>query len=71
MPQSDLEVIRRVLDGETAAFEVLVRRYQQTIFRLAQRMTRNAEDARDLAQEAFVRAYRSLAGFRGHSGFST
>jgi RNA polymerase sigma-70 factor, ECF subfamily len=71
VPQSDLEVIRRVLDGETAAYELLVRRYQQTIFRLAQRMTRNAEDARDLAQEAFVQAYRSLAGFRGHSGFST
>lgn len=69
--QSDLEVIRRVLDGETAAYELLVRRYQQTIFRLAQRMTRNSEDARDLAQEAFVQAYRSLAGFRGHSSFST
>lgn len=71
VPQSDSEVIRRVLDGETAAYEVLVRRYQQTVFRLAQRMTRNAEDARDLAQEAFVQAYRSLAGFRGHASFST
>jgi RNA polymerase sigma-70 factor (ECF subfamily) len=71
VPQSDSEVIRRVLDGETAAYEVLVRRYQQPIFRLAQRMTRNAEDARDLAQEAFVQAYRSLAAFRGHASFST
>jgi RNA polymerase sigma-70 factor (ECF subfamily) len=69
--QPDFEVIRRVLDGETVAFELLVRRYQQTIFRLAQRMTRNAEDARDLAQDTFVQAYKSLAGFQGQSGFST
>jgi RNA polymerase sigma-70 factor (ECF subfamily) len=69
--ESDSEVIRRVLDGETAAFELLVRRHQQTIFRLALRMTRNAEDARDLAQEAFVQGYRSLTGFQGHSSFST
>lgn len=71
VPQSDFDVIRRVLDGDAAAFELLVRRYQETIFRLAQRMTRNAEDAKDLAQEAFVQAYRSLAGFHGQSSFST
>jgi len=71
VPQPDFEVIRRVLNGETAAFELLVRQYQQTIFRLALRMTRNAEDASDLTQEAFVQAYRSLAGFHGQSGFST
>jgi len=69
--QSDFEVIGRVLNGETAAFEVLVRRYQRTIFRLTQRMTRNAEDAADLAQDAFVQAYRSLASFHGQSSFST
>ena len=71
MSQSDFEVIRRVLDGETTAFDLLVRQYQPTIFRLARRMTRNAEDARDLTQEAFVQAYRSLAGFHGQSSFST
>jgi RNA polymerase sigma-70 factor (ECF subfamily) len=69
--RSDFEVIRQVLNGETVAFELLVRRYEQTIFHLALRMTRNAEDAKDLAQEAFVQAYRSLASFRGHSSFST
>jgi RNA polymerase sigma-70 factor (ECF subfamily) len=69
--QSDFEVIRRVLHGETAAFELLVRRYQQTILRLTQRMTRNVEDAEDLAQDAFVQAYRSLASFHGQSSFST
>jgi RNA polymerase sigma-70 factor (ECF subfamily) len=69
--QSDFEVIRRVLHGETAAFELLVRRYQQTILRLTQRMTRNVEDAEDLAQDAFVQAYRFLASFHGQSSFST
>lgn len=71
MRQPDAEVIDRVLAGETAAFELLVRQYQQEIYRLAYRMTRNAEDAKDLAQEAFVAAYRSLGSFRGHSRFST
>jgi RNA polymerase sigma-70 factor (ECF subfamily) len=67
----EFEVIERILAGETAAFDVLVRRYQQEIYRLAHRMTRNAEDARDLAQEAFVQAYRSLGRFRKQSSFST
>ncbi len=71
MHQPDLEVVQRVLAGETAAFEILVRQYQQEIYRLAYRMTRNAEDAKDLAQEAFVQAYRSLGTFRGQSRFST
>jgi RNA polymerase sigma-70 factor (ECF subfamily) len=69
--QPDFEVVQRVLAGETAAFDVLVRQYQHEIYRLAYRMTRNAEDARDLAQEAFIQAYRSLASFRGQSRFST
>jgi RNA polymerase sigma-70 factor (ECF subfamily) len=69
--QADFEVIRRVLEGETGAFDVLVRRHQQTIFRLACRMTRNVEDARDIAQEAFVQAYRSLGSFQRQSSFST
>jgi len=69
--EPDSEVIRRVLKGETGAFDVLVRQYQQEIYRLAYRMTRNAEDAQDLAQEAFVQAYRSLGSFRGLSRFST
>lgn len=69
--ESDFQVIRRVLGGETAAFEVLIRRHQQAIFRLTRRMTRNLEDAEDLAQDAFVQAYRSLASFHGQASFST
>lgn len=71
MPQPDFEVVQRVLRGETAAFEVLVRQHQQEIYRLTYRMTRNAEDAKDLAQETFVQAYRALGTFRGLSRFST
>ena len=71
MHQPDFEVIQRVLAGETAAFDGLVRQYQQEIYRLTYRMTRNAEDAKDLAQETFVRAYRSLGTFRGQSRIST
>ncbi len=71
MSESDFDVIGRVLHGETAAFEVLVRRYQPMILRLTQRMTRNVEDAEDLAQDAFIQAYRSLASFHRQSSFST
>ena len=71
MSEPDFELIRRVLRGETAAFEVLVGRYQPLILRLTRRMTRNAEDAEDLAQDAFVQAFRSLAGFHGQASFST
>jgi len=69
--QPDVEAVQRVLAGDTEAFSVLVREYQQDIYRLAYRMTRNAEDAKDLAQDAFVQAYRALAAFRGQSRFST
>lgn len=71
MRQSDSEVIQRVLAGDRAAFDVLVRQYQERIYRLGYRMTRNAEDAKDLAQEAFVQAYRSLGSFQQRSSFST
>jgi RNA polymerase sigma-70 factor (ECF subfamily) len=68
---SDHDLIRRVLAGDTGAFDLLVERYQETIYRLTYRLTRNADDARDLAQEAFVQAFRSLGGFREEARFST
>ena len=71
MRQSDSEVIQRVLGGDRAAFDVLVLQYQERIYWLAYRLTRNTEDARDLAQEAFVQAYRSLGNFQQRSSFST
>lgn len=71
MSQPEAEIIRRVLAGEREAFDLLVHRYQQDILRLTTRLTRNAEDARDMAQEAFVTAYRSLGSFRQEAAFST
>ena len=66
-----MEAVHRVLAGDTEAFGALVQQYQGEIYRLTYRMTRNAEDAKDLAQEAFVQAYRALRSFRGQSRFST
>ena len=61
----ELNIINRVRGGDTEAFEQLVLEHQNKVYSLALRMLGNEEDARDMAQEAFVRAYTSLAGFRG------
>src|SRR5574341_319685 len=68
---SDFDVIQWILGGEIAPFEVLLRQHQQDTYRLTFRMTRNAEDAKDLAQVTFVQSYRALGTFRGQSRFST
>jgi RNA polymerase sigma-70 factor, ECF subfamily len=61
----DLALIERFRDGERAAFDELVRRHQRALWRLAHRYVKNEADASDVVQQAFVRAYRGLAGFRG------
>ena len=66
----ELNIINRVRGGDTEAFEQLVLEHQNKVYSLALRMLGNEENARDMAQEAFVRAYTSLAGFRGDSKFS-
>ncbi|UOO37819.1 sigma-70 family RNA polymerase sigma factor [Oscillospiraceae bacterium CM] len=63
-------VIHKVLDGDTDAFEVLVLEHQKKIFHLALKMTVNEDDALDIAQEAFVKAFTGLASFRGDCRFS-
>jgi RNA polymerase sigma-70 factor (ECF subfamily) len=68
---SEQELIARVLQGEQQHFAVLVDRYQAMAFTIAFRYTRNREDAEELAQSAFVKAYRSLADYRGDAKFST
>jgi RNA polymerase sigma-70 factor, ECF subfamily len=67
----DREVVRRVQAGETEAFEVLVEKYKQKTFRLAYGVLRDQEEALDVSQEAFVKAYRSLPKFKGDSAFYT
>ncbi len=68
---SDLELVERCQADDTAAFQVLVERYQQRASRLAYRYVRNQEDARDITQEAFIRAFRSIKDFRTESQFYT
>ena len=67
----DLELVRRTRNGDTEAFSELVRRHQQVTYNLAYRYMRDATQAEDMAQEAFLKAYRLLNGFRGDSSFST
>ena len=62
---------RRVAERDEAAFDLLVARYQGRAYRLAWSMVRDAEDARDLSQEAFLRVYRTAQSFRGDARFST
>ena len=62
--------MRRVLEGDVNAFEDLVTEHEKGVYAIAQRMTGNAEDAADMTQETFIKAYNSLSSFRGDSKFS-
>lgn len=70
-PKDDQYYIEQVLQGNAAAFSYLVEKYQDLIYGLALKMLRNAEDAEELAQDSFVKAYRSLNSYRQKSKFST
>lgn len=65
------DLVRRATEGDRESFAVLVRRHQPEIFRFFRRSCRTDEDARDQCQLAFLRAYRSLAGFEGRASFRT
>jgi RNA polymerase sigma-70 factor, ECF subfamily len=67
----DLRLIADCLQGDTAAFGVLVRRYQERLYNSVYRLVDNAEDAQDVVQEAFLSAYQALDGFKGDSLFFT
>jgi len=68
---SDLALVQRVQRGDKAAFDVLVLRYQHKVLKLIMRYIRDAAEAEDVAQEAFMKAYRALPAFRGDSAFYT
>src|SRR5690348_17427185 len=68
---SDEEVVRRVLDGETALFELLMRRYNQRLYRVSRVILRDDAEAEDVMQDAYVRAYEHLHQFAGKAAFST
>jgi RNA polymerase sigma-70 factor (ECF subfamily) len=67
----DQQLVERVQRGDKAAFDLLVVKYQRKIFRLLSRLIRDPVEIEDVAQEAFVKAYRALPNFRGESAFYT
>ncbi len=71
MNYSDFELIDRVLNGNTFSFEELVNRYKKSVYYLTYRMVHNHEDAADLSQETFLKAYQGLKKFKRRSSFHT
>jgi RNA polymerase sigma-70 factor (ECF subfamily) len=70
-PLSDEEVVTRVLAGETGMFEIIMRRHNQILYRVARAILRNDGEAEDVMQDAYVRAYEHLDQFAGRAKFST
>ena len=68
---SDEEVVRRVVGGERELFELLLRRYNQRVYRAVRAVLRNPNDIEDVMQQAYVNAYRHLHQFEGRASFST
>jgi RNA polymerase sigma-70 factor (ECF subfamily) len=68
--EEESRIVQKVLRGDVNAFEKLVLEYEKNVYNIALRMTGNAEDASDMTQEAFIKAYNSLQSFRGDSKFS-
>ena len=70
-PSDEMQLVKRARNGDMAAYDELVRRYQERIYATVYHMTSNHEDANDLAQEAFIKAYQVLKSFKGGSSFYT
>jgi RNA polymerase sigma factor (sigma-70 family) len=70
-PPHDADIVQSVLQGNKAAYAILVDRYQSYVFTIISRLVPLREEAEDVSQEVFVKAYLSLAGFKGISKFST
>ena len=69
--EEDQQLVERVQRGDKRAFDLLVIKYQHKILALIMRFVRDSHEAQDVAQEAFIKAYRALANFRGDSAFYT
>jgi RNA polymerase sigma-70 factor (ECF subfamily) len=70
-PEDEVDLVRRARQGDLEAYDELVRRYQERIYATLYHMTSNHEDANDLAQEAFIKAFQALKSFKGGSSFYT
>jgi len=71
MEANDSDVVARARDGDTEAFRALVERHSRSLFHLAYRITGNENDAEDVVQETFLKAYRTLQRFESRAGFGT
>ncbi|MBW2464714.1 MAG: sigma-70 family RNA polymerase sigma factor, partial [Deltaproteobacteria bacterium] len=71
VPDTDSEVVARVLGGDVPAFEILMRRYNQRVFRTVRAVLRDEDAAEDAAQQTWINAYKHLASFEGRAQFST
>jgi RNA polymerase sigma-70 factor (ECF subfamily) len=71
MPQTDAATVALARDGDSEAFRTLVEQHGRTVFRVAHRMTGNAQDAEDVVQETFLKAYKQLPRFESRANFST
>src|SRR5690349_11966362 len=71
MASTDDELVARSMGGDTDSFNQLVLRWERPIYALAYRVIGREEDARDVAQETFLRAFRALSGFKGQAKFSS
>lgn len=70
-PETDEAIVQRVLNGDRASFERILRRYNQRLYRVARSILGSDRDAEDVVQEAYLNAYRHLAEFAGRSSFAT
>ena len=70
-PMAEMDLVRRAQRGDLAAYDELVRRYQERIYATVYHMTSNHEDANDLAQDSFIKAFQALKSFKGGSSFYT
>src|SRR5512146_843135 len=70
-PSDELALVQAAKAGDIGAFEQLVKRYDRNVFRIAQHITQNREDAEDVVQDAFLKAYGNLGQFQGQSKFYT
>ena len=70
-PHPDVALVERVRGGDVLAYDTLVRKYDRQIFRIAQHITQNREDAEDVMQDAFLKAYEKIDQFQGNSKFYT
>lgn len=68
---ADQQLVERVQQGDKQAFDILVKKYQNRVIKLVSRYVYDSEEVFDVAQEAFIKAYRAIPGFRGESAFYT